>query len=171
MVFGFHRAKIIRICRVVLLQGFHNYATTATTTTTRRSRSTRKRRRGRRRRRTRAKTQQEDVWRDAYKILQAAVWQEHHIVLCTCAPAGHMNNTNAHITIRSPYSIAGLRSSTIIIIYISIWNLIWAEKKPVWKCWSQPQIIVIPCGGLHVIIGLHISRLYIQMESWMFLRY
>ena len=23
-------------------------------------------------------------------------------------------------------------------------------KNPVWKCWSQPQIIVIPCGGLHV---------------------
>ena len=46
--------------------------------------------------------------------LQAAVYQKHQIVLCACAPAGHINNTNAHITIYSPYSIAGLRSSTVI---------------------------------------------------------
>ena len=26
-------------------------------------------------------------------------------------------------------------------------------KNPVWKCWSQPQIIVIPCGGFHITIG------------------
>ena len=34
-------------------------------------------------------------------------------MLCACARAGHMTYTNAHIAIHSPYSIAGVRSSTI----------------------------------------------------------
>ena len=33
--------------------------------------------------------------------LQAAVWKEHHTVLCTCARAEHMNNTNAHTAIHN----------------------------------------------------------------------
>ena len=37
-------------------------------------------------------------------------------------------------------------------------------KNPVWKCWSQPQIIVIPCGGLHVTIGPpHFQIIYINI--------
>ena len=27
------------------------------------------------------------------------------------------------------------------------------KKKNVWKYWSQPEIIVIPCSGLHIVIG------------------
>ena len=37
-----------------------------------------------------------------------------HCALHLRASSGHMNNTNAHIAIHSPYGIAGVRSSTII---------------------------------------------------------
>ena len=59
------------------------------------------------------KTRQISTRRCVVGCLQAAVSQDHHIVLCACARAGHMTYTNAHITIHSPYSIAGVRSSTI----------------------------------------------------------
>ena len=48
-----------------------------------------------------------------------------HCALQMRAPAEHMNNTNAHTTIHSPYGIAGVRSSTIytcIYIYV-IYNI------------------------------------------------
>ena len=62
--------------------------------------------------------------------LQAAVWKEHHTVLCTCAHAEHMINTNAHTTIHNPHGIAGGRSSTISEPNLTTSNIaIWHARQ------------------------------------------
>ena len=52
-------------------------------------------------------------------ITSCGLKRTSHCALHLRAPAEHMNNTNAHTTIHSPYGIAGVRSSTMYAgIYI-----------------------------------------------------
>ena len=132
VVFGFRNAKIISICSVFLLQGCQKFANTppnwqfvgvdknATISCIATCNNDNNNNNNNKKKKKKKKTTRKiSTRRCAVGWLEAAVWQEHRIVLCACARAGHMTYTNAHIAIHSPYSIAGLRSSTIKALHQS----------------------------------------------------
>ena len=70
-------------------------------------------------------------------VASCSMTRRSHCALHLRAPAEHLNNTNAHTTIHSPYGTAGVRSSTIICIK------------------NHDDLSIVSAGSCEIYIGLH----------------